>query len=183
MNAEERARFIDIQIMKFGKRWMLNGVNNLRQFLQGQIEEAEQAALEEGRKAKLICGYNKGVENTRIGCGQMIFGLDDLYRCADCSTAMHKTCLKQHFGEPGYEKADGYKEKRACAFKEGELKGQREMRDKICAILPTWSEDAVSCGERNNKKHKPVCHYETVVSIGRRIEAIPLTTRGGENGV
>lgn len=123
------------------------------------IKQAEQAAFEEGCKKGLDEHHCKKCQEAHKG---------PPYQCGECLTIGREEGRKMGLSCPGKEIEEAY------------LKGQREMREKILAILPTWSEDGVSCGERNNKKHKPVCHYETVASLGRRIENLPLTTRGGD---
>lgn len=45
-----------------------------------------------------ICGWNKQFQPQTVGgCGQPIYAIKDLYRCADCDIGFHKDCLRLHF--------------------------------------------------------------------------------------
>lgn len=43
------------------------------------------------------CGMHPKFGATGLGCGRSIEHADYLYRCADCDTAFHKDCIRQHF--------------------------------------------------------------------------------------
>lgn len=47
----------------------------------------------------IICGQNPILPPHRLqGCGKRITSVEELYRCAECSTPFHQNCIKRHFG-------------------------------------------------------------------------------------
>ena len=58
------------------------------------------ASLETGLDAR--CGDHPklGHRPLGLGCGESIESASALYRCAQCDTAFHRECIRQHFGWP-----------------------------------------------------------------------------------
>lgn len=47
-----------------------------------------------------LCGFNTiGIDSDLVGCGQPIYMLKDVYRCADCDVPFHKSCIRKHFSD------------------------------------------------------------------------------------
>lgn len=44
----------------------------------------------------LKCGCNNTFPATRLGCGEEISWAHEVYRCCDCQTPFHKSCLHKH---------------------------------------------------------------------------------------
>lgn len=43
---------------------------------------------------EIVCGGG----HAGVGCGLTMMDLRDVYRCGDCTTPFHRSCLKAHFG-------------------------------------------------------------------------------------